>query len=291
MQTNSYMKNLWKITGKAVFIAFIFFLLFAILFPLLTIFVYPFSDEKTYPRAGGNMVIPPNFGQNGDIFYHFKKIWTIFDIPKHLLNSILIAIATTVFSVIFAAPAAFGFVRFNFPAKKIIFLSYYVFMMMPDLVYANSLYELYHQWGLLNTYLGVIIVHIMRGIPIVMIVLMGIFETIPKTLEEAAYTLGCTRLQTLYKVTLPLALPGLAAGSIFAFFRSWEEFVLTRYLGGETTETIVVLASHLLMGQDAKPIWASTVSLIMLIPSFVFIFVIQRYMKGGYMAGGMARTY
>lgn len=288
---NEFMRHLWKLTGKVLLFSFIFFLVFTILFPMLTILIYPFSDEKTYPRSGGSMVIPPRLGQNGDLFYHFKKVWHIFEIPQHLFNSIFIALVTTVVSILFAAPAAFGFVRFDFPGKKIIFICYYIFMMMPDLVYANSLYQLYYEWGLLNTYFGVILVHIMRAIPIVMLVLMGIFKAIPITLEEASYTLGYSRLQTLYKVTIPLALPGLAAGSIFAFFRSWDEFVLTNYLGGETTETIVVLASHLLMGQDTHPWWASTVSLIMLVPSFVFIFFVQRYMRAGYLTGGMARTY
>lgn len=291
MIKNNYLRHLWKLAGKVVIISFIFLIIFTILFPMLTILVYPFSNEKSYPRKGGDMVIPPEFGQKGDLLYHFKRIWHLFDIPKHLFNSIFIAIIATLVGILLAAPAAFGFVRFHFPGKKIILLCYYIFMMMPDLVYANSLYHLYHDWGLLNTYFGVIIVHIMRVIPIIMIVLMGIFKSIPITLEEAAYTLGCSRVKTLYKITLPLALPGLAAASIFAFFRSWDEFVLTRYLGGETTETIVVLASHLLMGQDAKPLWASTVSLIMLVPSFIFIFVIQRYMRTGYLTGGMARTY
>jgi ABC-type glycerol-3-phosphate transport system permease component len=290
MWSNSYMKNLWKLAGKILLISFIFLTIFNVLFPLFTIFIYPFSDERTYPREG-HMVFPPELGRNGDIFFYFRQAWRLYNIPKYLINSLLIAVIATFVSILFAAPAAFGFIRYNFYGKRFIYTSFYVFMMMPDLVYANSLYQLYHQWGMLNTYHGIIFVHILRAIPIVMIVLMGIIESIPTTLEEAAYTLGCSKLKTLYKVTLPLALPGLAAASIFAFFRSWEEFVLTKYLGGETTQTIVVLASELLMGQDTHPWRASTVSLIMLVPSFLFIFIIQRYMKAGYMTGGMARTY
>ena len=239
------------------------------------------------------MLFPPinGWGQNGDLLYWIKEAWTTVDIPKHLTNSLIIALATMVLSVIIATPAAFGFVRFKFPLKKWLPLSYLIFMMMPDLVYANSLFTMYHKWGLLDTYIGLILIHTMRAIPFVMFIMIGIFESIPETLEEAAYTLGCSRFQTLIKVTAPMALPGLAAASIFAFLRSWDEFVLTAYLGGSRTNTIVVAASNLLMGHDVHPWRASTVSLIMLIPVMVFIFFIQKYMKAGYISGGMARTY
>lgn len=287
------MSNLWNIAGRVIFYTFVFFLIICILLPIFTILVRPFADESEFPQRG-RMILPSfPLGKklddgSRDLFYYFRHSGNV---VKYLKNSIIIALATTVLSIIIAAPAAFGFVRFRFPGRKFLLSSYFVFMMLPDLVYANSLYQMYDNWGLLNTYHGLILIHTMRAIPFVMFILMGIFESIPVTLEEASYTLGYSRLSTLWKVTLPIALPGVSAGAIFAFLRSWDEYVLTMYLGGENTYTIVILASNLLGDTSMDLNAACAVSLIMLIPVMIFIYFIQKYIKAGYLSGGMARTY
>lgn len=288
---NEYLRHLWKVAGKAIAAMLVFFTIFSFLFPIYTVIIYPFSNEKNFPRAE-NRFIPPEWGQNGDLFYHFKDLFR--SKPEVLLtlkNSIIIAIATTILSLILAAPAAFGFVRFRFFGRNIYWWSFFVFMMIPDLLYANALYKMYFDMNLLNTYHGLVFVHTIRAIPYVLFVLIGIFQAIPPTLEEAAYTLGCSRVQTLIRVTLPMALPGVAVASIFAFLRSWDEFVLTMYLGGPETQTIVTLASTMLLGTNKNYFLANAVSVIMMIPVILFIFFIQRHMKSGYMAGAMARTY
>ncbi|RMH70067.1 MAG: carbohydrate ABC transporter permease [Gemmatimonadetes bacterium] len=288
---NEFMDRLWKYATRTIAVLLVIFTIFGFLFPVYTVTVYPFSNEKNFPRENHRLV-PPEWGQNGSLFYHFKDLFESKPQVLHTLkNSIIIAIATTFLSLVIAAPAAFGFSRFKFRGRMFFWWSFTFFIMLPDLLYANALYKMYFDLNLLNTYHGLIFIHSMRAIPYVLFVLYGIFQSIPTTLEEAAYTLGCNRFQTLVRVTIPMALPGVAVASIFAFLRSWDEFVLTMYLGGTETQTIVTLASSMLLGANKNPLQASTVSVIMMIPVIIFIFFTQKHMKAGYLAGAMARTY
>lgn len=280
-----------QLLGRVILWGIIIVVCFTVLAPIFAVTLYAFADETTFPRPGGDMVIPPNFGQNNDLFYHFKMVWKIEDLPTYLVRSLILALGTVALSIILATPAAYAFVRFKFPFQRTILLSFFVFMMLPDVVFGVSLFTMFYDWGLVDTIPGVIIVHALRAIPLTLFILRGVFESIPETLEEAAMTMGSSRLETLIKVTFPLAAPGVAAASIYAFLLSWDDFVLTVLVGGPDSYNLAVLASRFMIGTDVQHYRASATAVIMLVPVLFVNYFVQRYMKADYLTGGMARDF
>ncbi len=287
---------------KVIFWGIIITVCMTVLLPVFAVSMYAFADETTYPRptvynaAGeavsiGHMIIPPNFGQNGDLFYHFKMVWQLEDLPTYLIRSFILAIGTVILSICLSAPAAYSFTRFRFPLRRTLLFSFFVFMMMPDVVFGVSLFSMFSKLGLVNTIPGVILVHTLRAVPLTLFILMGVFKSIPETLEEAAFTMGTSRMKTLLKVTFPLAAPGVAAASIYAFLLSWDDFVLTVLVGGPDSNNLAVLASRFMIGTDVQHYRASATAVIMLVPVLIVNFFVQRYMKSDYLTGGMARDF
>ncbi|OQY28412.1 MAG: hypothetical protein B6244_07370 [Candidatus Cloacimonetes bacterium 4572_55] len=276
---------------KTLFWGLIIWICGTILLPIFAVTMYSLADETTYPRSGGDMVIPPHWGQEGNLLHHFKMVWILEDLPVYLARSLVLALGTVILSITLSAPAAYAFVRFRFPFRKILLLSFFVFMMMPDIVFGVSLFSMFYKWGLINTIIGVIMVHTLRAIPLTLLILNGVFESIPPTLEEAAFTMGTSRLRTLRKVILPLSAPGVAAASIYAFLLSWDDFVLTVLVGGPESYNLAVLASRFMIGTDVQHYRASATAVIMLVPVLFVNFFVQRYMKSDYLTGGMARDF
>lgn len=280
-----------QLTVKVLFWGLIAFICIGILMPIMAVSMYAFADETTFPRQGGDMIVPPNFGQQGQVFYHFIRIWETERLSIYLVRSLFLAISTVSLSILFATPAAYAFVRYRFPLRKTMFVSIFIFMMLPDVVFGVSLFTMFYKWGILDTKLAVILVHTLRAIPLVTLILNGVFEAIPVTLEEAAFTMGTSRLQAIRKITLPLAAPGVAAASIYAFLLSWDEFVLTSFVGGPSSSNLAVLASRFLIGHDVQHFKASATAIIMLVPVLFVTYFIQRYMKADYLTGGLARNF
>jgi multiple sugar transport system permease protein len=167
------------------------------------------------------------------------KLFFQTDYPQWLLNTMVIAVSATVLSIFASVLAAYAIVRLRFKGAQtvglLIFLAYLVppsilFIPLATMIYALDLYDT--SWALILTYPTFLI-------PFCTWLLMGYFKSIPYELEECALIDGATRLQILWKVTLPLAVPGLISAGIFAFTLSWNEFIYALAFISSTEEKTV----------------------------------------------------
>ena len=192
-----------------------------------------------------------------------------------LWRSVMVAALTLVFALAVGTPAGYALARFAFRGANAFRLSIVSTRAFPLVILAIPLAVLYLRWGIDDSVLGVALAHTALALPFAVLVTSSVFAGISVELEEAAMTLGCSRLSAFRRVALPLALPGLAAAAIFTFIISWNEVfaasILTLQHRTLPAQVLAVLSTSPLPFRFAGGFF-------LLAPSLVVIFVIRKYL-------------
>ncbi|MER9016213.1 carbohydrate ABC transporter permease [Mesorhizobium sp. M0898] len=196
-------------------------------------------------------------------------------VAKALWNSVLVATLTMILSIGFGAPAGYAPSRFDFPGKETFRFLVLMTRAFPLPLLALPLAVMFIRTGLDDTAIGLALVHTTLALPFAVLITFSLFSGIPVELEEAAWTLGCTRLQAFRKVILPLALPGIAASAVFAFTISWNEVFAAAVLTIENR----TLTAFLLQSLGESPLYLKfTGGAALVIPALIFIFAVRKYL-------------
>ena len=193
------------------------------------------------------------------------------------LNSVLVAALTIGLAFAIAAPAGYALARFRFRGRDSLQLAILATKMFPATVLSIPLAVAFIRWRLYDTLLGVAIVHTALAIPFVTVIVTSVFVGISYELEEAALTLGSSRLQAFLRVTLPMALPGLAAAGIFTFVLSWNEVFAATILT-LNNRTLPALIVDSVIGAGAPLHFRFAGGFFMIVPALIIIFLIRRYL-------------
>lgn len=192
-----------------------------------------------------------------------------------LKNSVLVALLTMVMSIGIGAPAGYALTRFDFRGKETFRVLILLTRAFPLPLLALPLAVMFIRTGLDDTILGLAFVHTTLALPFAVLITYSLFSGIPVELEEAAWTLGCTRLTAFTKVVLPLILPGIAASAIFAFVISWNEVFAAAVLTIENR----TLTAFLLQSLGTSPLHLKFAGgFILVVPALVFIFAVRKYL-------------
>nr|WP_210422147.1 carbohydrate ABC transporter permease [Microvirga ossetica] len=228
------------------------------------------------------------FGGRLGVFRWPKSIWptdlsfaamsqflAIEGVFNALLNSLIAAGLTVVFSIALGAPAGYALARYTFRGQNAYRLLVLLTRAFPLAILALPLTVSFIRLGLYDTPFGVSLIHTVLALPFAALVTQSLFMGIPREYEEAAWVFGCTRFQAFIKVILPLALPGLAATAIFAFVISWNEVFAASIL----TVRERTLTAYLLRILAESPLhYRFAGGFILIIPSVLFIFAVRRYL-------------
>jgi multiple sugar transport system permease protein len=192
-----------------------------------------------------------------------------------LKNSIAVALLTMTMSILIGAPAGYALSRFDFVGKNLFRLLILLTRAFPLPLLALPLAVMFIQTGLDDTIFGLSLVHTTLAIPFSVLITFSLFSGIPLELEEAAWTLGCTRLSAFRKVVLPLILPGITASAIFAFVISWNEVFAAAVLTIENR----TLTAFLLQNLGTSPLHLKFAGgFILVVPALIFIFAVRKYL-------------
>ncbi len=166
-------------------------------------------------------LIPQNATLN-----NYVRLFTEREFVRWLGNSALISLTVTLTGVLFASMAGYGFSRFRFVGKKIGLLSLLTTQMFPGTMLLLPMYIMLINLGLINSYLGIVVVYSATALPFCIWTMKGYYDTIPTSLEEAARIDGCTQMSAFYRVILPLAAPALVITALFSFMSAWSEYIV-----------------------------------------------------------------
>ncbi|OFX27358.1 MAG: sugar ABC transporter permease [Armatimonadetes bacterium RBG_16_67_12] len=192
-------------------------------------------------------------------------------------NSVFVAAITIGLSFLIAAPMGYALARYRFRGRDALQLAILATKMFPATVLSIPLAVAFIRWGLYDTLLGVAIVHTALSIPFVTVIVVSVFLSISFELEEAAMTLGSSRAQAFLRVTLPMALPGLAAAGIFTFVLSWNEVFAATILTLDN-RTLPALIINSVVAAGAPLHYRFAGGFFMVVPALVIIFLIRRYL-------------
>lgn len=207
--------------------------------------------------------------------------------PKSFLNSILASGGSTVLSLLLGVPAAYVLSRWRFPLRRQVALWILVTRMAPPIAFTIPFFLAYRWLGLLDTVLGLALVYLTFNLALVVWMMQVFFDSLPESLEEAAYIDGCGVWEAFFRVTLPLSMPGLAATAVLCFIFSWNDFfyalILTRTNAGTAPVAIVNFMQY--EGWEWGKIAAG--GTLVMLPVIVFTLLVRKYLVAGLTAGAL----
>ncbi len=192
-------------------------------------------------------------------------------------RSVTVALITLVLALAIGAPAGYALARYVFRGRESYRLAVLSTRAFPIVILAIPLAVTYLRLGLNDSVLGVALMHTALALPFTVLITSSVFASVPRELEEAAQTLGCTPLRAFLSVSLPLSLPGLAAAAIFTWVISWNDVFAAVIL----TLRNPTLPAKILTALTQSPIYYQfAAGFVMLLPSIIVIFFIRRYLLG-----------
>ena len=208
---------------------------------------------------------------------------------RWLLNSAIVAAATTVLGVFLACTAAYAFSRFRFPGRRNGMMMFLVSQMFPGTLMMVPLFIIIVKWlHLGNTYTGLVLVYSVTSIPFCVWMLKGYFDTIPMEIEESAIMDGATPAMIFFRIILPLAKPAVAVTALFSFMTGWNEFILASiFMEEEVAYTAPVGLRFFVGGFTAQWGYFAAGSIIISLPVVALFYYLQKYLIAGLTAGGV----
>jgi multiple sugar transport system permease protein len=204
-------------------------------------------------------------------------------------NSVVVTGVSTLIALVLGVPAGYAFSRLRFRGADTWASTILSFRFMPPVAVAIPIYLLIREVQLVNSFPGLVLPYVAFSLPLVIWIMIGFFDEIPREVDEAALVDGCTRATLLWRVLLPLARPGMLVAATFAVIFVWNEFLVGLYIvNSQERETIPIAAAGLLTVES--PIdWnvAAAVGVLTVIPVLLFSLFVQRYIVRGITSGAV----
>lgn len=207
----------------------------------------------------------------------------------YFVNSIIVALGTTILSIITAILAGYAISRLRFPGKNKLFILILVSQMFPQSLMIVGIYTFFMKLNLLDSYFGLILAFTSFSLPFAIWMMSGFFETIPFELEEAAMIDGSSRFKTLWKVILPLTSPGIVAVGVYSFLNSWNNLLFALSLTSSQDMRTVPPGFLLTYVGEFQYYWSDAMagSIIITLPMVAVFILLQRYLVQGMTAGAV----
>lgn len=228
----------------------------------------------------GKFIFKPTLENYASIIYQAH-------ILDYFKNSIIIAVCSTVISLIIGSFAAYGFARFNWKKREKTAFLVLSQRMLPSMAIVIPYFLMAMAAGLLDTKLILVICYMLFNIPFTILMMRGFFEDIPIEIEEAGLIDGCSRFQVLKELILPLSLPGLTATAIFCLINSWNEFVFANFLTSINAKTVPTSVMLFLSVSGTKWGEMAATGVLASLPAIIFGITVQKYMIRGLTFGAV----
>jgi multiple sugar transport system permease protein len=216
---------------------------------------------------------------------HYVAVLGDNSIPNAILNSLIVATATTALAVLLGVPAAYALARFEFRCKSDLWFWFISNRMISPIVLALPIYLLARNLDLLDTHLVLILIYLTFNLPIVVWITTDQFRSIPAELEQAARLEGANQFIIFRKIYVPLGVPGIAVSAIFSFIFSWNELLYALVLTRRAAQTAPVVATSFMSGYELP--WGKIMATgtVIVLPVIIFALLVSRHMVRGLTMG------
>ncbi len=218
---------------------------------------------------------------------NYTRLFATVGFGRNLVDSLIVSGGTVVVGLSLSITAAYSFSRFQFRARKLLMLQFLLINMFPLVLLILPLFVLMRVLGLLDTHLALIIANSTIAIPFSVWMMVSYMNGIPRSLDEAAMTDGCSRLGALVRVVLPLCLPGIIATGIYIFITSWNEYLYALTLGGRNVRTITVAVQTLIGEYEVQWGLLTAGGIVGAMPATVLFLLVQKRLISGLTQGAV----
>ncbi|MBI2976058.1 MAG: carbohydrate ABC transporter permease [Chloroflexi bacterium] len=265
-------------------------LLYALLTTGSLVMVTPFLDmiSTAFKSQTYVLEVPPTLIPREPTLQNFVDAWQSNHFALFFRNSLVVAISTTVLSLLVSAMLAYGLARFEFPGKNLVFYAILLTMMIPSLMLIIPQFMLAKTLGLRNSLTGLVLVYTAMNIPLNTFLLRGFFEELPRELEEAVLIDGGGHFTIFTRMALPLSTPALATVAIFTFLAAWDEFTWALTAIDDATKRTLPVAIATFQGEHLTQ-WGLVfaASLVAILPVIIVFVTLQRYFVKGLTSGAV----
>ncbi len=261
---------------------------YAALIVLLIVFLFPLVwvvglSFKTRIQTFAN---PPLFIWTPTL-HNYITVLETGDFQRAFINSLVISAEAVFLSIAIGVPASYAFARFRFHGNRPLFFSLLVMRMLPPIAVLVPMYVLFSKLGLAQTRFSVVLAYTTFSLPLVVWIMRGFFEELPRELEESAWVDGASRFAAFRTVALPLVRPGIVAATILCLLLAWNDFIFAAVLTTDRTRTLpVLMASY---SGDVGVDWGSMTAsgVLVVLPVILFSFLAQRHLVAGLSSGAV----
>lgn len=213
-----------------------------------------------------------------------QSVWPQFS--RAFINSLLTSLAATIVTVIIAAFGAWAFVRLRFPGRDLMFVLVVATLGVPAYTVMIPLYRIMIAAGLVDTYVGVTLIYVSAFLPLALWLMRSFYQSMPLSLEEAAWLDGASKLYTLVRIVLPLAGPGLVAAAILTFLSAWGQFMVPLVFSPTlATKPLTVLIPEFVTRNYVDYGLMNAAGILAIVPPVLLVIFLNRFLVQGLMAG------
>jgi ABC-type glycerol-3-phosphate transport system permease component len=230
----------------------------------------------------------PDLWPNHPQWQQYTRVFGEGHVGRALVNSLIIAVPTTLICVLVAGMAAYALARLEIPFKRTLLMLILTTQMFPLVVLIIPLFVLMRNANLIGTYEGLVIAYLAFTVPLAIWIMRGFIVTIPEELEHAAMTDGATRVGAMFRVILPIAGPGLVATAALSFIAAWNEFMLAlTFMNSEERKTLPLVLQSFVGRGDTD--WGAVMatSVIYTLPVAIFFLLLRKRLMLGMTAGAV----
>jgi multiple sugar transport system permease protein len=254
------------------------FVLIPFLFPFIWMLLGSFKEEVDFMAYPPVWIFKPTLE-------NYRNVFVENNFGTFAINSTIVAALTTFFGLLFGIPGAYAVARYKRTGFALIVLAA---RMAPGIAFLLPWFVLFVRLRLTNTYFALVTTHLIFTLPLVLWMMIGFIEAIPREIEQAAMVDGCTVWGSLFRVVIPLSMPGIAASGILCFIFSWNNFLFSVVLAGESTKTLPVAVFNFLGYQAISWGPLSAAASIITLPVLILALMVQKYIVRGLAAGGIS---
>lgn len=263
----------------------IFLIGMILLYPIIWMF---FATFKTNDEIYGSVkLLPENFS-----FKYYPEGWKgtgKISYTTFFMNTFILVLPTTLLTVISSAVVAYGFARFKFPGKKILFAILIATLMLPNSVIIIPRYSLYNDFGWINSYLPFYAPALLACYPFFIYLLIQFLRGLPRELDESAYIDGCGTLRTFIQVLLPLMKPALFSAGLFQFLWTYNDYFNSLIFINSVKKFPISLALRMSLDAESVVQWGKVMAMafVAVIPVMILFFAAQKYFVEGIATSGI----
>lgn len=249
----------------------------AFLFPFFWMILASFKTQQQIMSSENVLLFKPTMQNYMDVFQQY-------DFLKFIINSFIIAVGSTVLSLVLGLPAAYSIARYR---QNKLGLTILVARIVPGITFLIPWYILFSKLHLVDSFTSMILSHMLVGLPFIVWIMVSYFENIPLELEESARVDGCTIQEAFLRIVLPISGPGIITSSIFSFVFSWNNFMFSLVLSGEKTKTLPIAVYSFLSYSEINWGGLMAAAVVITLPVLILALFAQKYIISGLTAGAV----